>query len=120
MCREVEMETHPADALFLRLWTKATVTDGYVKAEWQELQRFVEAQCYGAGAGEEPGARFVGFVASSVDPVLRPTAWEETPQGRVYVMGRDEVDAAVRGWIEEALGQRLPALTKPEGDGGAT
>jgi hypothetical protein len=39
--------THPTDALFLRLWSKAAGTESYDKAEWIELQRFVEAVLYG-------------------------------------------------------------------------
>jgi hypothetical protein len=35
--------THPTGALFLRLWSKAVGTEDYDKAEWRELQEFVNA-----------------------------------------------------------------------------
>lgn len=46
-----DRETHPTDAVFLRLWTEAHGTDAYDKASWKLVQRAINAQCYGVREG---------------------------------------------------------------------
>lgn len=39
-------ETHPTDAVFLRLWTEAHGTAAYDKESWKLVQRAINAHCY--------------------------------------------------------------------------
>lgn len=45
------MTTHPADALFHRLWSKAVGSADYDKGEWQKLSKFIVEHCYGPKSG---------------------------------------------------------------------
>lgn len=100
--------THPIDALFRALWTKAVGEAGYDKAEWKRLERVIVFHCYGGGDGKSTGcgecAREAGLshLAGSNTGLCKGHAWDL--RRRVNALDGIVEILASAGFVHEADG----------------